>query len=186
MELSFANLWQLLRLSILDPGRAAGVVLGLPIRGGLRFATVMVSAALSAIALWATYAAFPMTMPDGQVLDPIGPLSWAVMVGAGVFILSGLIFVIGRLAGGTAGFTDLLLLLSWFQFLQLALYVAQVLLIVLLPPLGVLATLVSLGLTVWVLGHFIRVAHGFQTVLGPILGIIGAVVLIFLLLLSGA
>lgn len=186
MELSFANLWQMLRLSVLDPGRAAEVVLSLPIRGGLRFAAVIVSAALSAIALWATYAAFPMTLPDGSVMEPIGPLSWAVMVGAGVFLLSGLIFVVGKLAGGKAEFTSLVLLLAWFQFVQLAMYIVQIVLLVLLPPLGVMATLASLGLTVWVLGHFTRVAHGFHSVAGPILGLVGGAVLLFLLLLSGA
>ena len=65
-------------------------------------------------------------------------------------------------------------------------YIVQIVLLVLLPPLGVMATLASLGLTVWVLGHFTRVAHGFHSVAGPILGLVGGAVLLFLLLLSGA
>lgn len=186
MELSVANLWNLLRLTVMNPGQAAQVLLGLPILGRTRFAVLCVVASLSAAVLWGTYALFPMTMPDGTALEPVGPLSWAVMVGGGVMITAGLIFVCGRVAGGKAGFTDLILLVSWFQFLQLALYIAQMVLIVLLPPLGALVALASVGLTLWVLANFIKVANGFASVLGPILGIVGGLVLIFLILLSGA
>lgn len=186
MELSFANLWILLRLTVMAPGQAAQVLLGLPIVGRTRFAVLAVVSAFSAAALWATYSLFPMTMADGEVLEPVGPLSWAMMVGGGVFISAGLIYVCSRVAGGRAGFTDLILLMSWFQFMQLAFYLCQMVLIVVLPPLGVLLTLASVVLTVWILGHFIKVANGFASVLGPILGIVGGTVLIFLLLLSGA
>lgn len=186
MELSFANLWQLLRLTVMAPGRAAEVLLGLPIRGGARFVALGVAAVLSAVALWATYAAFPMTMPDGQALEPVGPISWAVMVGAGVMITSGIIFVCSRLARGKASFSDLILLMSWFQFLQLALYIAQMVLVVLLPPLGVLVALASVGLTLWVLAHFIKTANGFASLVGPFLGIFGVLALLVLILLSGA
>lgn len=186
MELSAANLWNLLRLTVLQPGQAASLLLRLPILGNMRFVTMAVVASLSAVALWATYATFPMTMPDGSPAPQIGPLSWAMMIGAGVMITSGVIFVCCRLVGGKASFTDLILLMSWFQFLQLALYLVQMVLILLLPPLGALVALASVGLTLWILAHFIKAANGFATVLGPILGIIGAMVLVFLLLLSGA
>lgn len=186
MELSVANLWHLLRLTVTKPGQAAELLLGLPIIGGMRFVTMAVVACLSAVALSATYAAFPMTMPDGTPAPQIGPLSWAVMIGAGVMITAGVIFLCSRLAGGRASFTDLILLMSWFQFLQLALYVAQMVLVVLLPPLGALVALASVGLTFWILAHFIKSANGFASVLGPFLGIIGAVVLMVFILFSGA
>jgi hypothetical protein len=186
MELSVANVWNLLRLTVVNPGQAADDLLRLPILGSMRFVALAVVAALSAVALWSTYAMAPMTMPDGSVMMPFGPLSWAVMVGAGVMITAGLIFVCSRVAGGKASFTDLILLMSWFQFLQLALFLAQMVLIVLLPPLGALVALASVGLTFWVLAHFIKAANGFASVLGPFLGIIGAIVLVFLLLLNGA
>ncbi len=186
MELSVANVWNLLRLTVVNPGQAADDLLRLPILGSMRFVALAVVAALSGVALWSTYAMAPMTMPDGSVMMPFGPLSWAVMVGAGVMITAGLIFVCSRVAGGKASFTDLILLMSWFQFLQLALFLAQMVLIVLLPPLGALVALASVGLTFWVLAHFIKAANGFASVLGPFLGIIGAIVLVFLLLLNGA
>jgi len=186
MELSLKNLWSLLRLTVLSPSPAARYVLDLPMTGAGRAAAFGTTAALSAMLLWGTYSAFPITMPDGTALEPVGPLTWAFMVGAGMALLSGIIFVVGRLAGGKARFGDLILLMAWFQFVQLCMYVAQVLLIVLLPPFGILATMVSLGLTVWILGHFIKVAHGFSAVLGPILGIVGGTILIFLMLLGGA
>ena len=113
-------------------------------------------------------------------------ISWAVMVGAGVMITSGIIFVCSRLARGQASFSDLILLMSWFQFLQLALYIAQMVLVVLLPPLGVLVALASVGLTLWVLAHFIKTANGFASLVGPFLGIFGVLALLVLLLLSGA
>lgn len=186
MDLTVQNLWSLLRLTVLNPGEAARRVLELPMTGAGRLAALGIVSALSAMLLWLTYAAFPMTLPDGSELEPVGPLTWAMMVGAGVFLLTGLIYIVGRIAGGRARFGDLVLLLAWFQFVQMSLYVGQILLLVLLPPLGVLVTLASLGLTVWILAHMIRVAHGFQTVLGPILGIVGGTILIFLLLLGGA
>lgn len=186
MTLTWQNLWLLLRLTVTDPGRAAGLLLQLPMTGAGRLAALGVVSALSALLLWGTYAAFPMTMPDGRELEPVGPLTWAMMVGAGVFLLTGLIYLVGRLAGGRARFGDLVLLLAWFQFVQMSLYIGQIVLLVLLPPLGMLVTLASLGLTVWILAHMIRVAHGFGSVLGPLMGIVGGTVLIFVLLLGGA
>lgn len=185
MELTAGNIGALLKLTVTNPGQVAQLLLGLNLPRSARFAALGIAAALSGVVLWATYTAFPMQM-DGQTFETPGPIIWAFMVGAGTLLLSGLIFVIGRLAGGKADFPDLVLLMSWFQVMQLALYLGQILLLLAVPPLGVLATLLSFGLTIWVLAHFIRVAHVFSGVMGPIFGIIGVAVVLTLLLLSGA
>ena len=184
MELSAANLWTLLRLTVVQPGQAADVLLRLPLLGRWRFVVLAVVASLWAVVLWLTSAAYPMTMPDATVME-IGPLNWAILTGTSIVITAGLIFVCSRVAGGKASFTDLILLVSWFQFLQLPLYIALMVLIILLPPLGALTWLASVGLTLWVLAHFIKAANGFASVLGPILGIVGAIALMVLLLLNG-
>lgn len=186
MTLSRADLWALLRLTLTDPSQAAQVLLGLALPPAGRMAALGLVTALSAMLLWAVYAVFPMQLPDGTVVPTPGPLFWAVMVATGLAVLAVAILGLGRLAGGRGTLSGILTLLAWFQFVQLAMFVAQVVLLLALPPLGILLTLVSLGLTVWILAHFIRAAHGFASIRGPVLAILAVGALLFLLLLNGA
>lgn len=186
MELSVGTLWALLRLTLVNPAQAAEVILRTALPPAGRMAAMGIVTALSAILLWATYSLVPMELPDGTQVPAPGPLFWAAMVGAGMLLTSAVILGLGRLAGGRGTMAGILPLVSWFQFFQLALSVAQFVLLLAMPPLGLMVTLGSVVMLVWILGHFVRVAHGFQSVAGPILGIVGVALVMGIILVFGA
>ncbi|MBN2761045.1 MAG: YIP1 family protein [Rhodobacteraceae bacterium] len=83
-------------------------------------------------------------------------------------ILLGLVVAvqgIGRLAGGKGTFPDALLLLAWLQFVMIAVQVAQLLVLLIVPPLFGLVTLVALAIFMWLLVNFTMALHGFTSVL---------------------
>lgn len=83
-------------------------------------------------------------------------------------ILLGLVVAvqgIGRLAGGKGTFPDALLLLAWLQFVMIAVQMAQLVVLLILPPLFGLVTLVALAIFMWLLVNFTMALHGFTSVL---------------------
>ncbi|MCC1481701.1 YIP1 family protein [Roseibaca sp. Y0-43] len=83
-------------------------------------------------------------------------------------ILLGLVVAvqgIGRLAGGKGTFPDALLLLAWLQFVMIAVQVAQLVVLIILPPLFGLVTLAALAIFMWLLVNFTMALHGFTSTL---------------------
>jgi len=83
-------------------------------------------------------------------------------------ILLGLVVAvqgIGRLAGGKGTFPDALLLLAWLQFVMIAVQVAQLLVLLIVPPLFGLVTLAAFAIFMWLLVNFTMALHGFTSVL---------------------
>jgi hypothetical protein len=83
-------------------------------------------------------------------------------------ILLGLVVavqVIGRMAGGKGTFPDALLLLAWLQFVMIAVQVAQLLVLLIVPPFFGFVTLAALAIFMWLLVNFTMALHGFTSTL---------------------
>jgi hypothetical protein len=79
---------------------------------------------------------------------------------------------IGRLAGGTGTFPDTLLLIAWLQFVMLVFQLAQVVALVLVPPLFGLIAIAALFVFLYMLTQFVLVLHGFTSAPKVFVGII--------------
>ena len=92
-------------------------------------------------------------------------------------ILLGLVVAvqtIGRRAGGSGTFPDALLLLAWLQFVMIAVQIAQLVVLLVVPPLFGLVTMASLAIFMWLLVNFTMALHGFTSALKVAVGTVFA------------
>lgn len=176
MDLTLPALAALVRESIADPRAAARRVLALPVPAEARWMllalVVVVSVILTQLALWLFGMADPSAGPVSPLLS--GGLQAAVLV-----VIVAAVDRIGRLFGGRGSFADALLLVTWLQVVMIALQLVQLLVLILVPPLGGLVTLASLVIFFWVFTGFVAELHGFAS-----RGQVFVVILMSLFLLS--
>ncbi len=189
---TFAQLLAMMGRSIQAPREGAAEILslGVPRQAlGLILALVVV---LLGIVTEANLLVAPLdeNMPAALVTLIHNPVAMAAMQMAGLAMTIAAIFWIGRAFGGTGGFEETVLLVSWLQFIGICLSLAQLVLYVLNPVLGEIFGLATAVLSIWMLTHFIAALHGFRSAL-PVFGMMVATAfaLIFLaallLLLAG-
>ncbi|WP_372603714.1 Yip1 family protein [Actibacterium sp.] len=105
-------------------------------------------------------------------IDMSNPIIAVVFIGAMTVFLVLLVHRIGLLFGGQGTFEGALRLVVWQQWVVLLLQAAQLLSLVLVPPLAWLIGLGSYGLTLWLLTNFIAALHGFRSRLAVFAGVL--------------
>lgn len=94
---------------------------------------------------------------------------------------------IGGAFGGRGGFADALLVIVWIEFLMTAAQVAELGVMLVVPPLGAILAFVVLAWFLWVIVNAIAELHGFRNLVLVSLGLVGgfvAVVVTLAFLLS--
>ena len=176
MAMTLQDITSTLRLTLRQPRQAARVVIGWPLSPGERW-TVL---ALMAVASTLSAEVFVALTPEG--VDPTmamllgNPVAFAAMQFGGLALMAGLIFAVGRRFGGTGGFADGLAILGWLQVILVALQLAQIIAMAVLPQLAVVIGLASLMLTLWLMPNFIAELHGFRSAFKTFLGMMGSMV----------
>jgi hypothetical protein len=114
-------------------------------------------------------------LSDGALTGPIAlsPLTAAIVQFGLLVMLVIAVYSIGRACGGTGSFEETLLLVTWLQFILLCLQLVQLVALLVVPPLGGLIGLASIGIFLWLLVNFVAVLHNFRS-----LGLVFAGVLI--------
>lgn len=179
-------LWPLVKLSFLAPRQAAQGILRWPLGENGRWAAFALMVVVSALLMHLLSAIGPLVGPDGVAIEPPGPFFWAMTVGAGMVILTGIALGVGKLFGGRARLSDVAVLVAWLQFVQLVLAAAQVVLMLALPMLGGVLEIASVLAFLWLLAYFMAEAHGFRSVgwvMGGVLVTFGIMVLLLSALL---
>lgn len=104
-----------------------------------------------------------ITPPPPVDVFAMSPVVLGLLQAAFLFVIAHAITVVGRWFGGTGSFAGALALIIWLQFIFLCVQVAQLLAIVIMPPLAGLITVLAMGLFFWLLVNFIAVLHGFTS-----------------------
>jgi hypothetical protein len=95
---------------------------------------------------------------------------------------------IGHLFGGKGGFADALLVIVWIEFLMTVAQVAELAVMLLVPPVGAVLAFAVLAWFLWVIVNAIAELHGFSNLVLVALGLVGGFVVVVIalaLLLSG-
>ena len=161
----------LLRLTLADPGQGARTVLGMGVPRDQHWTLFLLAITLSGAVYQATAIVVGAGAEEGAPPLPSGLTAMAV-VGASVLVLAAAIRWIGRLAGGTGALEDVLLLVIWFQFVQVAFGVVDLVVMIVAPFLSSILFLVFAAYAVWVLTNFIAVVHGFRSLGRVFLGMV--------------
>lgn len=189
MALASAEILDTLRLTLRSPRQAARVVMGWPLALGERWAILAVMAVASTLSATVFVTLAPESADPAMTMILANPVVFAAIQFGGLAVMSGLIFAVGRQFGGIGSFAEVLAIVGWIQVILFTLQLAQVVALILLPPLAVLIGLASLALTLWLLPCFIAELHGFRSAFLTFIGMVAAmfalVVLLSLILIFG-
>lgn len=175
---------ELVRLSFAEPenGFRAVQALNLPIPA--RWMLVAVSVVMGVLL------AYLLPVLSGQAGEIPTPLTATVIQGGMNLLAIWLLAMIGRMFGGTGRFEDAILLVGWLQLMMVGMQAVQVLVMLVLPPLGGLVMILAIAAFFWMFSGFTCALHGFESrfmVLMATFGTLFAVafVLSFVLILLG-
>lgn len=177
MDFSLRSIMELARFSLQSPRAAARALLAMDLPGNARWTLFFLGVIGSALA---SHIGFRFLPPDAQALwaDAMSrPILGAVMQVAFWLLAVIALQALGRWGGRQGSFADTLLLVSWWQVLFFCLEAAQILALLIVPPLGELMGVVGLILLLWVLTQFVVELHGFQYFWRVFPGVIGALLL---------
>ena len=154
----------LIKLTLRNPLIAWQQLRRLPLTTGDAWSLVLATAALSAV----LSAREPMAMAGVQV--------------ASATLAAFLLAEVGRIFGGTGKFGDALLAIGWVEAVLITLQALQLVLTVVLPPLGALVGLATLLIAAYLIVAMTMAVHGFRNPFFVVLGIFGTVMLTSLLM----
>lgn len=89
-----------------------------------------------------------------------------------LFLVALVIDRIGAVFGGRGRFADALLLVVWIEFVMTLAQAAQLLAMLVLPPVGALLAIAVMIGFIWILAQFIAALHGFENLFKVILGMV--------------
>ena len=172
MDPTLANLGALLRETFSDPRGGMRRVLDLGLPMAARWQALALVAVVSALLSQLSVMLTPMA-PGTEPLPGFGGGAFRVLILQLVLLV---LFVagldrIGRAMGGRGTFPDAVLVIAWLQVIMVALQVAQVVALLLVPPMAMLVGLVSVGVFFWMLTGFACELHGFDN-RGRVFGVI--------------
>ncbi|MFN4058894.1 MAG: YIP1 family protein [Roseinatronobacter sp.] len=165
-QLDWASVSALVRETLVRPREAGTRVLGMDVPDDARWLAFVLVVVLSVILGQASV----FLMGDdgfGGSLLMMAIFQSMVMLG----LVAG-VQGIGRVFGGQGQFPDTLVLVTWLQFVMLVFQVAQILVLVVIPPLFGIITILSLLVFLRSLAAFVMVLHGFTSMLKVTIGII--------------
>ena len=172
MELSLPLILGLLRETLTDPRASARRLISLGLPHNARWIALALIAALSAIMAHVAMSLMAVRVPEGQGGPLPSPIITAMMQ-MGVLVLSALLtHHVGRWRGGRGRLEDAVLLMVWLQLVLVCVQVAQILMLLILPPLADLLGFAAIVLFLWLLTGFIMELHGFESRGRVLLGIV--------------
>ena len=174
MAMTKDDLVQTARLTLTDPRQGARVVMGWPLTLAELWAVLALMAVLSALLAEVLVGTTPEGVDPAMAALLASPVRFAALQFVGLGLLTGLLFALGRPFGGTGRFREALALVGWLQTILLALQIAQIVAILVLPFLALLIVVASVVATLWLLTNFTAELHGFRSLFLTLIGIIAA------------
>ncbi|MFN3641878.1 MAG: YIP1 family protein [Gemmobacter sp.] len=167
MDLTLPTLAALVRETLRDPRGTARRLMALDLPPQASWLGAAVIAALSAILAHLTFGV--MAARQGGPANLPAPVMTAAFQYA-VMVMTVLgVHHIGRRFGGRGGFADALLLVVWLQFILVCVQGAQLVALLVLPPVADILSVAGLVLFLWLLTAFVAELHGFAS-MGRVLG----------------
>lgn len=143
--------------SVTDPAAAARALIDLHLEREALWTGLALAVVLNTFlhTLWA--AAIPQTEALPQLLS--SPVVYGGVMGGSLLMSIIAVFQVGRLMGGQGSFADVMVVMVWLQFLQVAVQAAELVLILTLPALSVLLILAAGAVGIYIFLHFVDQAH---------------------------
>ncbi|MCP4822042.1 MAG: YIP1 family protein, partial [Shimia sp.] len=142
--------------------QAAAVLRNISVDRSTGWMILVLAITLNTLAYFGSIALFPV---PAEVAFPLltKPFLVFAMLGTTTFLFVIGFFWVGKILEGRGGFETVLLMVGWLQFMRLAVQLASVVLMLILPGLSQIFVMASGLYGLWVVINFIKVAHEFET-----------------------
>lgn len=181
----------LVRLSVEDPRAGVRNLLARGVPLPARTLGLMLIAVASALLVHLSLLLLPPTDDPLAAFMGASPLRTAVVQWLFLAATVLLIFWVGRAFGGKGNLPDTLLVVVWLQVIMIGVQLAQLLALVISPPLAGLLNIAGIVLFFWLFASFVAELHGFASrwaVFGAILatgfGVAMAVAMVIIIILG--
>lgn len=182
MSMSMADLLALVRDSVLRPRGVVRRLLETDIPAGTLWSILLLMAIVVGTMAWAMVSSLPA---DELQIDPSripGPIAMSAMQFVLLALCVPLVHRAGRMFGGAGDGIGALKVIVWWQAMTLVLQLAEMVVVMLLPFLGVLAVIATFGAIFWTLTNGVAELHGFRSLALVLIGIVmTGVTLVFVL-----
>lgn len=138
----------------------------------LRLECLLLIAILGTLATTLTVRLAPAMQDGATEILIASPVNLTMIQIATMFIVAGIIFGVGRVFGGAGSFQECLGAIIWLQAMLLIVQLAQLVSVLVFPPITSLVTFGGLGIAFYLVIGFIREIHGFRSGLAVVMGII--------------
>ena len=148
--------------TIPEPRKVARDVLGLHFSRAVLWQAFALFAVLGAGMNIAAGMLFP---PDPEMVGSLlaDPVRMSLIQTASLVMTVFAIYWMGRAFGGTGTFPQAILTVTWMQYVAVMVQVVVLVLALFAPSMAVLLSVLSVGLSFWILSHFITEMHGFRS-----------------------
>lgn len=165
MQLSRAALIALLREALTDPQASARRMIALNLGPQALRLGLLLAAVLSVLVLYFGLGVAHLLSGGqrGGVAGMPAPIPMVVIQVAIMAVTAGAVHYIGRQFGGKGAFDQALTVVVWLQVVLIALQLVQLVVMLVVPPLGDLLSIVAVGLFFWMLTGFVAEVHGFRS-----------------------
>ncbi|SHG29703.1 YIP1 family protein [Cognatishimia maritima] len=155
-------MWKQLFLdTIYVPRTAASRLLGLQLARSETWAALALASVLNAIAFFITALVFPFT--QSPIFEILSPVTMATLLFVIMIVGAGSLFYAGKFIGGAASFDDVLVLVTWLQYMRFAVQVIGFGLMLFIPSLANVVMMVASLYGIWILLNFMNEAQGFDS-----------------------
>ncbi len=166
--------------SVVRPRQAARGVMGLGVPQNVVLTAAIAVTCAGLVLTWAMVLVGPGVV-DGVTAAIFGnPILSAAAEFVGMLLVAFVTARVGRALGGTGTFQEALTLIVWLNAVMLLVQFAQLVLMVVAPPIAGMIGLATLLWALWVFANFVAELHGFRNPLMVLGGVIlTAIVLVF-------
>ncbi|SEO46404.1 Yip1 domain-containing protein [Salinihabitans flavidus] len=149
--------------TIRAPARAGAMLMETNLPRATLWSALVLACILNTLIFFVSTALFPA--PSAGMLLPLSssPVMVLTLLLATTVLTIIMLFWGGRALGGAARFEDVLGMITWLQFMRLAVQVAALVFMFLLPGLAALLVMGAGIYGIWILLNFMNVAHGFDS-----------------------
>lgn len=162
MTFDFQTWMRAVWTSIMEPSESARKVIDMNLPRDALWTGLALVAVLNVIlvAVLQMISPAPVAFQEqGFVLSPFGFVA-IISIFLVLFVFG--VFYAGQILGGTGTLQGSLAIIVWFQSISLTLEAIQVVLVLIMPAIGSIFGLLSLGALIWCFLNFINVLHGFN------------------------
>ena len=172
-------------LTIVRPGQGVRIAVRFlntsPI---VRLECLLLIAILGTLATTLTVQLAPAMQDGATELLIASPINLTIIQIATIFIVAGFIFGVGKVFGGTGSYRECLGAMIWLQAMLLIVQLAQLVSVLVFPPVTSLVTFGGLGIAFYLVISFIKEIHGFRSGLAVVMGVILTLFLIALTIVA--